>query len=369
MKPAELAVGDQVFVTTGLDPLPPVKWAGGKRELVARIQDILGPVRTYHEPYLGGAAVLLGYIPAQLRMFQSYPRTFGSDILAPLVNVYSWIRDDTDGLVRDLRAIQRRVDEAGTDTVAPDSPRRELYYELRKELNAHMRELTRIQAARFLATNGLGFNGVFRVNRRGEMNVPVGRYDRPDVVREENLRACAIALRVTQIRCMGDEEAVSHVRAGDGVYFDPPFVSQEGTRSFASYAGRWGREDDERAARLFRECAQRGARCVASNSDTPRARELYAGFPLLVVSRRGTVSSGKNRDPVGEILVWNGTMEEAARFAEEDRLAREKAAEEEAVRRRRREERDEKLAARAKRPAVVTRPRRGTAEMFKEGSR
>jgi DNA adenine methylase len=146
---------------------------------------------------------------------------------------------------------------------------------------------------------------LYRVNQKGEFNVPFGRYANPNVCNADNIRLASIALRGVDIRCE-DALAVGHrVEKGDLVYFDPPYDPLSDTSSFTTYAkGGFGPDEQAALARVFAELANRGVSVVLSNSDTPLIRELYKDFEIhSVYARRAINSRADRRGHVREVIV------------------------------------------------------------------
>jgi DNA adenine methylase len=263
---------------------PFLKWAGGKGrllgELVPRIPRAFDPARhVYFEPFVGGAAMFFRLRPK---------RAVLTDVNRELVDCYRAIRDDVEGVVRALG--QHRYEEAH-------------YYRTREVEPASLPPAAR--AARTIFLNKSGYNGLYRVNKAGKFNVPIGRYTNPHLCDAANLRACAEALRGVELEVRDFEGVLSHARPGDLVYFDPPYVPLSDTADFTAYvAGGFGLAEQERLAKVFRNLAQRGVHSLLSNSDTSAVRKLYAGFRIdRVLAARAINSRPLRRGKVGEVVV------------------------------------------------------------------
>jgi len=261
-------------------PKPFLKWAGGKTQLVpeimARLPDRFG---RYHEPFLGGGAVFFAVEPQRACL---------SDINGELVATYSAIRDNVGAV---MRALERH------------SNTEEHFYKVRATNPAN---LTKAQAAaRMIFLNRTCFNGLYRVNRKGQFNVPFGRYKNPNLCNKENLVAVSEALNGVAIENISVFDAARRVRRGDFVYLDPPYDPISPTASFTSYtAGGFTREDQKKLAEMFAQLASRGAYVMLSNSDTPYIRSLYKKFRVeQVFARRAINSRSDRRGPVSEVLV------------------------------------------------------------------
>jgi DNA adenine methylase len=266
---------------------PFLKWAGGKKQLLPVILPHLrSRIRTYFEPFVGGGAVFFAL--AEARRFE---RAVISDKNPHLVGLYRVVRDDVAGLEARLRPHAERA----TD---PD-----WFYHVRAWDPEQLDPVER--AARLLYLNRTCFNGLYRVNRKGEFNVPFGRYKNPRVLDAAKLRAASRALAGVEIRCQDFSAVAEDVAPGDAVYFDPPYAPVSSTASFTSYhADAFGPRDQEALVAVYREVWHRGARAVLSNSDCELTRRLYAGLDVEVVrASRAINSAGHRRGPVNELLV------------------------------------------------------------------
>lgn len=269
-----------------VSPRPFVKWAGGKgqllSELVARVPQ---PFNRYFEPFVGGGALFFNLSPKQAVLSDSNP---------DLINLYVVIRDQVDELIEDLG--QHVYD-------------REYYYRLRQvDRTLEYGQWTAVKrASRFIYLNKTCYNGLYRVNSRGEFNVPFGRYKNPTILDVDNLRACHEALQGVTIECRDFREACRELGEGDFVYFDPPYMPVSATASFTGYTREgFGEKMQEELVSVCRALDRRGVRFMVSNSDTPLVRGLYEGFNLEVVfAARSINSQGRKRGRVPEVVVRN----------------------------------------------------------------
>jgi len=262
-------------------PKPFLKWAGGKTQLLSHIlARFPDKFRRYHEPFLGGGAVFF----ALDRRHTAHL----SDVNSALIHTYQAIRDDLPGLLKALRKHQASEEH---------------YYYVRSIAPASLAP-TRA-AARTIFLNRTCFNGLYRVNRKGEFNVPFGRYSNPKICNEENLAAVSEALQGVKLRVADVLKDGLKARAGDLVYFDPPYHPVSPTASFTSYTAKgFGPEQQEQLAELFAALAAKGVHVVLSNSDTPFVRKLFKGFRIeQVFARRAINSRADRRGPVSEVLV------------------------------------------------------------------
>ena len=266
-------------------PSPFLKWAGGKRQLLARILgSVPERVGTYFEPFVGGGAVFFGLV-ARGRRFR---RAVLGDANEELIRCYTAIRDDVGAVIRVLA--RHKYD-------------RDLYYQIRARDPATLSDASR--AARLIYLNRCGYNGLYRVNRRGQFNVPFGRYKDPVICDVPRLRAAAAALAGVKLVHGDFEHTVRGARSGDFVYLDPPYVPLSATSSFTAYAKTpFDAAEQARLARVLRDLGARKVRALLSNSDCVETRQLYDEHPSQPVPVRRAINSVANgRGSVGELLV------------------------------------------------------------------
>jgi len=259
---------------------PIVKWAGGKSrllpELVARLPSTCG---RYYEPFAGGAALYLHLEPE---------RALVTDTNADLVNVYQQVAHAADAVIEKL------VGFAGAHNA-------DFYKRARAWWNTNNDDRNTVfRAALFLYFNKTSFNGVWRVNRRGAFNVPLGDYDDPKIVNADELRAASPVLGRASLVTCDYRTAVASATAGDFIYFDPPYHA-----SFTGYtADGFGEAEHRELAATFRSLVGRDVQVMLSSADTPLAWELYAAHRIDRVRRRGTINSDRTRrHPVGELII------------------------------------------------------------------
>jgi DNA adenine methylase len=206
------------------------------------------------------------------------------------------VRDDVESLIALLAKHQRRHSEEHYYAVRDRDPRRLEPAE---------------SAARLIYLNRTCFNGLYRVNRHGRFNVPMGSYDNPKILDAANLRAASAALRGVRLKVADFRDMLAVARKGDFIYFDPPYQPLSPTSSFTSYAVRDGRagfdEDDQRElAEAYARLARRGCRVMLSNSDTPLVRRLYRRFRICGLdARRNINSKSDRRGAIREVVVLN----------------------------------------------------------------
>jgi len=263
---------------------PFVKWPGGKSRLVPEIRKhIPGCFNVYHEPFAGGAAVFFSLRPKRAVLNDKSPE---------LMNAYRVIQSDVDALIAELSSGQYRNEKS-------------CYLKIRSQ---DPDKLTPVQrAARFIYLNHRGFNDLWRVNRRGQFNVPFGDNPRARICDAENLRAVSEALK--NVTLLNHDFSYVYALAGPGdvVYMDPPYHPASPTASFTEYTEHaFSEEDQWRVAQVAATLARRGVKVIVSNSDTPFIRELYGklGFRMEKVTAPRVISaSPKGRLPVAELII------------------------------------------------------------------
>lgn len=299
---------------------PLLKWAGGKRQLLPALRPYY-PVSfdRYIEPFVGSGAVFFDLHGAGRLEGR---RAWLVDANPDLIGCYRAVRDETEAVIAALERLEQEHRTRGSAC----------YYEVRDgRFNparagrvpsggpagapAYPPEL----AAMFIYLNRTGFNGLFRLNRRGGFNVPAGRYADPRICDRDHIRAVAAALSYQGVTldCIPFEQALADVRAGDFIYCDPPYAPLSRTASFSNYtAGGFGPVDHARLQEAVVGAARRGALVLMSNSSAPdivaayrcrRARD--AGLTIThVPARRAINSRATLRGPVDELIITNAPV-------------------------------------------------------------
>ncbi|HSN27599.1 MAG TPA: DNA adenine methylase [Kofleriaceae bacterium] len=267
---------------------PIVKWVGGKTrllpELLARLPERFG---RYYEPFAGGAALFFRVAPR---------RAVLADSNADLIGLYTAVAADVNAVIRRLEMHHKAHDESH-------------YYDMRAKWNDRdVSWSTPERAAAFIYLNKTCFNGLWRVNRSGAFNVPIGRYTDPPICVPDALKAASDALSRAELRCADYRRAVADAKPGDFLYFDPPYDPVTPTANFTSYSADGFGPDDQRAlADTARELVARGCKVMLSNSDTPFIRSIYKGFRVeRVKCPRAINSNAAKRGDVDEVIVTGG---------------------------------------------------------------
>ncbi len=287
---------------------PFFKWAGGKTQLLDNIRDYYPfneKITKYAEPFLGSGAVLFDI----LNKFK-LDSVYISDINKELINSYVVIRDNVDDIIDILNNKQQLYH----NTVG--EKKRELYYKEREKFNELKKsEANKIErAALMIFLNRTCFNGLYRENKKGEFNVPIGSYKNPLICDEKNLRNVSLKLQDSNIICADYRMVFSELSDETFVYFDPPYRPISNTSSFNSYnSSGFNDEDQAKLAELIKKADSIGAKFLLSNSD-PKNHDandnffddLYSEFNIYRVdAKRSINSNSKKRGNVKEILVTN----------------------------------------------------------------
>ena len=267
---------------------PVIKWVGGKTKLLPELLARM-PVahQRYYEPFCGGAALFFRLAPA---------RGVLSDSNADLIGLYRTLASDVTGVIRHLESHRRLHDERH-------------YYATRQRWNDHAAPWPQAErAAAFIYLNKTCFNGLWRVNRAGDFNVPIGRYTDPPICVPAALHAAHALLARTKLLQGDYRKAVEGAGRGDFVYFDPPYDPVTPTANFTSYtADAFGSDHQRELAETAGKLVDRGCQVMLSNSDTPFIRSLYKGWQIdRVKCARAINSNASRRGDVDEVIITGG---------------------------------------------------------------
>jgi DNA adenine methylase len=289
---------------------PFLKWAGGKTQLINDIEkalpkDISKNKFTYIEPFVGSGAVLFW----MLNNFPNLKQAIINDINKDLINTYKTIASRPKELISILQILQNEFHELE----GQDEAKKEYYYSKRELYNTRKEEQSG-QAALFIFLNRTCFNGLYRVNRKNEYNVPMGSYKRPTICDKENILAVSQALQKVEILCGDYEETLNHADNNTLFYFDPPYKPLSETSSFNSYAK--DEFNDAEQIRLRDFCNKLdtlGHTWILSNSDVKGKDkndnffdDLYSDFNIQRVNARRSINANpEKRGELKELLITN----------------------------------------------------------------
>lgn len=288
---------------------PFLKWAGGKTQLINDIEKSLPQVTqsefTYIEPFVGSGAVLFW----MLNNFPNLKKAVINDINEDLINTYKIIASQPLELIAILEIFQNEYHNLEGNEEA----KKAYYYEKRTLYNERTATKTK-QAALFIFLNRTCFNGLYRVNRKNEYNVPMGGYKKPTICDRENLLAVSEALQKVEILCGDFMQTLDYTTENTFFYFDPPYKPLSETSSFNSYAKDEFNDDEQIRLRDFcKTLDEKGHSWLLSNSDVKGKNaednffdELYADFSIQRVNAKRSINANpEKRGTLTELLITN----------------------------------------------------------------
>jgi len=271
---------------------PVLRWAGGKSQILKQLstnfpQDFNYIKNRFYEPFIGGGALswsLAAKLPSK--------NLYINDINGDLINLYLTIKDQPNELISELKKLKKDTSK-------------ERYYEIRTlKPSKH----NYINAARFIYLNKTSFNGIHRVNSKGEFNVPYGNIKEPKIFDEDNIHALSIYLKEAKIRNQSYISALSDARKGDLVYLDPPYIPLNTTSSFSKYAKDDFLELDQYGLRgCIEGLNKRGVNILFSNSSSPLVKDIFGDILDLrtITLQRNIGASVESRGKIKETLGVN----------------------------------------------------------------
>lgn len=263
---------------------PVVKWAGGKRQLLNNIiPHIPKKINTYIEPFIGGGAVFFELQPKKALI---------NDLNIELMNMYYVVAHYTDELLANLKILK-------------ENNSKEFYYLIRDYDRNEEQILDNYEmAARLIYLNKTCYNGLYRVNKNNQFNVPYGNHKNPAIYNEKNIRNMAKYLSSNDIGYTANDyrETLKSAKPGDFVYLDPPY-----DETWTSYTAEgFNKGNQEELAEACKELDKKGINFLLSNNRTDNIEKLYKGFNIEVVkANRAINSNGKGRGKVDELLIYN----------------------------------------------------------------
>lgn len=290
---------------------PFLKWAGGKGQLLKELKHYYpfnsGKITKYAEPFVGGGAVLFDILSKY-----DLEEVYISDINAELINTYRIIRDDVDDLIKMLLDMQN-------DFIPLDTDNRKVYYMQKRERFNDLKvkgngNINIEKAALMIFLNKTCFNGLFRVNKNGLFNVPMGAYKNPMICDENNLRAVSGKLKKVTIVCGDYKKSADFIDKNTFVYFDPPYRPITDTASFTAYTENLFNDEEQiELARFVDEMNNKGAKVVISNSDPKNSNteddffdNIYSAYNIKRVEATRMINcNSEARGKIKELLISN----------------------------------------------------------------
>ena len=291
---------------------PFVKWAGGKGSLIPQLTNFYpyqlkdGIITKYVEPFVGGGAVLIDIL-------QKYEvkEAYAFDINIDLINCYNVIKNDVNELITKLKQMESEFLNLNSDD------REKYFYDVRKEYNSYKiseEELSIKRAAEFIFLNRTCFNGLYRVNRKGEFNVPFGKYKNPRICDSNNLTNLSQLLQNVVFKYGDYKKSSECVDNTTFVYFDPPYRPLSVSSGFTSYTKEdFNDENQKELASYYRELDSKDAKLMLSNSNPKNTNkdddffeEIYTGFNINeVLAKRMINADCTGRGAISELLITN----------------------------------------------------------------
>ena len=294
-----------------IEAKPFLKWAGGKGQLLSQLSEHL-PKRiskepfTYIEPFVGGGAMLF----YMLQHFGNIKKAVINDVNEDLILTYRTIKDDVEALIANLDRLEKDY-----LSITDQNGRSQIFYDVRERYNQRIGDSVE-RASQLVFLNKTCFNGLYRVNRRGQFNVPFGKYANPTICNAKLLRADSQILQSAQVEiCQGDYvQTMQHLDGLTFVYLDPPYRPLDATSSFTAYAKGDFNDDDQRALAGF--CHQlndagcywmeSNADCSAKNPEDTFFEELYKDYRIeRVYASRFINANPEKRGKLTELLIKN----------------------------------------------------------------
>ena len=300
-----------LFEKDKIECKPFIKWVGGKGQLLSEINKLypveLGKnINKYAEIFLGGGAVLFDIL-SKYKLDEVYI----SDKNLELINTYKSIRDNVDILIKSLKGMEEQY------IPLDNKNRKDYYYKKREEYNSLKinSEVNNIEKAiLFIFLNKTCFNGLYRVNKKGKFNVPMGAYKKPKICDEENLKNVSLTLRNVKIVYADYRESEKFIDDKTFVYIDPPYRPLNITSSFTSYTENdFNDKEQIELAEYINVLNKKGAKIVISNSD-PKNNDiddnffdkLYKNYNInRVKATRMLNSNASLRGAINELLITN----------------------------------------------------------------
>ena len=273
---------------------PFIKWVGGKRGLLSQIIPLFPKkFNNYFEPFVGGGAVFFELYSKGLLKDKE---VFLFDINSELINTYNIIKNNPYDLIEKLKEFKQKHSK-------------EFYYEVRSwdRLDNYKELDDFIKAVRFIYLNKTCFNGLYRVNKKGYFNTPIGSYKNPNIADEEAIINASIALQNATILNCSYEKVLNFSQSKDLIYFDPPYYPLSETSNFTSYSEfEFLDNEQNRLFEVFYKLDKQGCYVVHSNSDTEFIKNLYKNYDTNLVNANRFINSKSNgRGKISEVLIRN----------------------------------------------------------------
>lgn len=291
---------------------PFVKWAGGKGSLLNQLNKYYplelknGEIEYYIEPFVGGGAVLIDIL-------QNYKvnEAYAFDINENLINTYNIIKNNVNELIYNLKILEKEYLSLEKDA------RKEYFYNIREQYNSYKLdkdEKSLQKAVEFIFLNRTCFNGLYRVNKNGDFNVPMGNYKNPTICDEENLKALSRLIKNVKFQYGDYKTSQEYIKKNTFVYFDPPYRPLNVTSGFTSYTKEdFDDENQKELALFYKELSNKKVKVMLSNSNPKNTdkedcffENIYKGFNINEVYAKRMINANSNgRGEISELLITN----------------------------------------------------------------
>lgn len=290
---------------------PFIKWAGGKNSLIPQLSTYYpidlknDEIETYIEPFVGGGAVLINIL-------QNYnvKKAYAFDINKDLINCYNVIKNNVEILIKELDKKEKKYYSLEMEN------KKEYFYEIRKEYNSYkLKENNDVKrASEFIFLNKTCFNGLYRVNKNDEFNVPFNNAKKPTICDSDNLRRLSNLIKNVEFICGNYYESEKFIKGKTFVYFDPPYRPLNITSGFTSYTKfDFNDEDQKNLANYYSKISSNNVKLMLSNSNPKNTNkndtffeDLYEQFTINeIYAKRMINSKASGRGEISELLITN----------------------------------------------------------------
>jgi DNA adenine methylase len=292
---------------------PFLKWVGGKSRLISEIdkllpQDFKSKQITYIEPFVGGGSILFWV----LDKFPNINKIIINDINTDLINTYKVIKQDPKKIIELLKLYQERFYSFEND----NEGRKEYYFTQRNLFNSRKSDKI-VQAALFIFLNRTCFNGLYRVNKKNEFNVPIGSYIKPLICDDENLLNVSRSLKKVKVLCGDYRESLKYIEEKTFFYLDPPYKPINKVASFNYTHTTFNDTEQVRLRDFCKELDQKKCNWILSNSDVRTMEnedhffdDLYSDYEINRVIVKRFINNNSNKKQLNELLISNKLVEE-----------------------------------------------------------
>ena len=271
---------------------PFIKWVGGKRGLLKQILPLLpNEFENYFEPFLGGGAL---FFELSSQGLLDNKKVILSDINWELINTYNVVKNSPNELISNLEEYKKEHSK-------------EFYYQIRElDRQKGYEKLSNLdKATRFIYLNKTCFNGLYRVNKKGYFNTPIGSYKNPNIADRDTILLASEALSSATIINQPFNKVLKSIKKDDFVYFDPPYYPLTDSSNFTSYDSSLFLEDEQfKLFELFDRLSDKGAKVLHSNSDTEFIKKLYKEYDINILNANRFINSKASaRGKITEVLI------------------------------------------------------------------